>query len=76
MSINVKAVATEVATIAASVGAVLAVVLNVAPSAHLPAQDVAYVVAATSVVGAIAAEARKVAGVKVAARRDAKASKA
>lgn len=75
MTINVKTLAAEVVTIAASVTTVLAVVLTVAPAIHLPGKYVAVIVAASSIVGAIAAEARKYAGAKVAARKAAKAAK-
>ncbi len=68
MTINLatfKRYAAEVATIAASVGVVLALVLNLAPAIHLPAADVAWLVVASSVLSPIVARLRAFAGTKV-----------
>ena len=64
-----KKIATDVITTAASVSAILAAVLNLAPSVHLPAQYIAWIVTASSVVAAVVAQARRVAGAKIAAKK-------
>jgi hypothetical protein len=66
---TVKKIATDVVTAGAAVSAVLAVVLNLAPSVHLPAQYVGYIVAASAIVAAVVAQVRRYAVAKVAAAK-------
>jgi hypothetical protein len=72
MSTTVKKIAGDVVTAATAVAAVLAVILNLVPAIHLPAQYVAYVVAASSIVTAVIAQARRYTVAKVQASRAAK----
>lgn len=72
---SVKKFAANVATIAASIGAVLAVLLNTATTLHAPANEITIIVAAGSIVAAIGLAAKDVASVKLAARKAAKTGK-
>jgi hypothetical protein len=69
---NADKILTDLLTAAVAIGAVLAVLLTVAPSAHLPAQYVTYLTLASSVVAAGAAQLRRFVGVKAAAKTAAK----
>jgi hypothetical protein len=69
MSTTFKKIVTDVVTTAGAVGVVLALVLNLAPVIHLPAQYVAIIVTVSSVVAAVGAQARRVVGAKAAAKR-------
>jgi hypothetical protein len=66
---RVKKIAADVAIIGASVGAALAALVNLAPSVHLPAADVAFLVSAASVVAAAVKEAKRVHDSNVAAKK-------
>jgi len=69
MKLYIKKIATDVVTAGASISAVLAVLLNTSNTIHLPAQDVAYIVTASSVVSAAVAQARRVLGSKLTTKR-------
>jgi hypothetical protein len=64
---DVKAIAADVATVGATVGALIAIFVNAAPSIHLPAAATAALVSASGIVAGIAAEARRIARTKKAA---------
>lgn len=59
MTVSWKKIATDVVTAGVAVGSVLAVIIAVAPSVNLPAKDIAYLVAASSIVAAVVAQARR-----------------
>lgn len=71
---KIKTIATEVSAVAASFGAVIAAVVNIAPSAHIPAPEVAILVAVGSVLSTIVIEAQQIASAKIAARKAAKSA--
>ena len=52
----------------ASISAILALVVNLAPSVHLPAAATAIIVSASTVVATVVAEARRIARAKKAAK--------
>jgi hypothetical protein len=68
LKVYARKIATDIATTAAAVGSILAVLLNVAPSLHVPSTYIAWIVTASSVVAAVVAQARRVAGAKLAAK--------
>ena len=72
VSVKLKEIASDVALVGTSVGIVLASLVNLAPSVHLPAPDIAILVSASAVVTAIVAKARDAVKVKVAAAKAAK----
>jgi hypothetical protein len=53
MTINVKKLAADALAVALAVSGVLAVLLNVSGTIHLPAPEIAWLVAASGVVAAI-----------------------
>ena len=65
---DAKKIAGDVVTVGGSVSAILALVVNLAPSVHLPASATAIVVSASTVVATIVAEARRIARAKKAAK--------
>ena len=64
-----KRIAGDIVTVGGTVGALIAVLVNVAPSVHLPAQATAVLVAASAVVATIVQQARRVQRAKVAAHK-------
>ena len=69
---KLKEIASDIALVGTSVGVVLTALVNLAPSVHLPAPDIAILVSASAVVTAIVAKARDAVKVKVAAVKAAK----
>jgi hypothetical protein len=65
---NIKQIAADVATTAASIGAVLTVILSLTNTVHLPDNVTAIIVTASTVVATVAQEARRIAGEKKAAK--------
>ena len=61
---DVKAIAADAATVGATVGALIAIFVNAAPSIHIPAGVTATLVGVSSAVAAVVAEARRIAGSK------------
>jgi len=61
---DVKAIAADVATVGATVGALIAIFVNAAPSIHIPAGVTATLVGVSSAVATVVAEARRIAGGK------------
>ena len=61
---DAKKIAGDVATVGASISAILALVVNLAPSVHLPAAATAIIVSASTVVATVVAEARRIARAK------------
>ena len=55
-----KKIAGDVVTVGGSVGALIAILVNVAPAVHLPAAATAALVAASSIVASVVAEARRI----------------
>lgn len=53
LNLNIKGIVSDVLRVAIGVAAVLTVVINAAPSLHVPAADVAYVAALAGAVNAI-----------------------
>jgi hypothetical protein len=62
-----KRIAGDIVTVGGTVGALIAVLVNVAPSIHIPAQATAVLVAASAVVATVVQQARRVQRAKVAA---------
>ena len=69
---DLKPIAADVATIGGSVSGVLLLAEQIAPSLHVPAGAFAIIASASTVVGAIVAEARRIVGTKKAAAATAK----
>ncbi len=61
---DMKPIAADVATIGGSIGALIALIVNVSPSIHIPAGTVALLVGVSTVVTTVVAEARRFAGAK------------
>jgi hypothetical protein len=59
---DVKVIAADIASVGASVGAVLAVVENAASSLHIAGPETAIIVAVSTAVSAVVLEARRVVG--------------
>lgn len=72
MKTRLKKLAANVATIGGSLSALLAIAVNAAHIIHVPSPDLVILVTIASVVSAVVIEARKLAGAKLAARREAK----
>lgn len=70
---RLQRIATTIASVATSVGAVVAAVVNVAPSVHLPGADISILVAVSSVLATIVVEATQIASTKIQERKAAKA---
>lgn len=70
-----KAYAAEVAAIAASIGAVLAIIIQFAPTVHIPAPEIAIIVSVSSIVAGIGLIAKDIVGAKLQARKAAKLAK-
>ena len=56
---DLSKIATDVVTVGASVSAVLATIVNVAPSVHIPANATALIVSVSTVLATVIAEARR-----------------
>jgi DNA-binding protein HU-beta len=72
LSATIKKLAEDIVTTGVSVGAILAAIENIAPAIHIGGQYVAWIVAASSIVAAVVAQARRVAGAKILAAKAAK----
>ena len=57
---DIKIIAADVVTIGGSVSAVIATIVNVAPTVHIPASTTAILISASSVIATIIAEARRI----------------
>jgi hypothetical protein len=68
LTATIKKLAEDVVTTGVSIGAILAAVENIAPSLHIGGEYTAWIVVASAVVAAIVAQARRVAGAKLAAK--------
>jgi drug/metabolite transporter (DMT)-like permease len=67
IKIDHRKIASDVATVAATVGGAIAILVNVAPAVHIPAGATAALVSVSGIVAGIAAEARRIARTKKAA---------
>jgi hypothetical protein len=63
---DARKIAADVAGVGGAVSAILAIIVNAAPSVHIPATSTALIVSVSTVVATVIAEARRIAGSKVA----------
>lgn len=71
-----KRIAGDIVTVGGTVGALIAIVVNVAPSVHIPAGATAALVGLSAVIASVVQQARRVQRAKVAARQEAAAKAA
>jgi hypothetical protein len=72
---DAKTIAGDVVTWGGTLTVILTVLLNAAPSIHLPAQYIAVLLSASTVVATVVAQARRIARAKTIAKRTAPLTK-